>query len=401
MDMRRILTIAYYEIVHIFKDPILLAIVFLAPTAYVALFGAVYHSAILNNIPLAIVDLDHSELSGEIERAFANSPYFSIVEGIDAYEELEYGMKSGSIRAAIVIPQDLQQNAALHRRTQVLTIYDGSNLIWGYNIQKKTLEVIRQFSCENTAAALVGYGLSRTQIADIVNAVDFNITTWYNPNYNYNYFLFMGLVMMVLHQLGLLSVSLSVTREKERNSWIQYLASAIPAQHIILGKCLPYLIVNFFNYTFLLWMAAQFINVKIQGGILLIIILGLLYDIIITFTGFFISLRANNSLQLNRCLMLLSVPVFMISGYTWPWVYMPGLISTMGKMLPFSWMAQGFRMATIKNLNGGEISGVILIMACMAAAAVTATLSFKKTRLPAQETPLAVNAGSAYPRKNK
>ncbi len=397
--MRSITKIAYYEVLHILKDPILFVVVFLAPIAYVTLFGAVYFSGLLSNIPMAIVDLDHSELSREIENAYANSPYFNIVEDVDTYEELQTAMQMGEIRSGVVIPEDLQKNTSLHRHTEVLTVYDGSNLIWGYNIQKKNIEVIKQFNSENTVAYLAGKGLSSVEISSIVNAVDFNITVWYNPNINYTYFLFMGLVMMILHQLGLLSVSLTVSREKERHSWSQYLSSVLSVQQIIMGKCLPYFIINFFNYTLLLWISAQFIHVKIEGGVLLIIILGLLYDIIITFTGFFISLKAYNSLQITRCLLLLSIPLFFLSGYTWPWAYMYEPISSLGKIMPYSWMAKGFRMVTLKNLGIAEVGVIILVMVLMALAAIIINVTFNKTQKPVQETPLSVNAGNSYPRK--
>lgn len=396
--MKNIFKIAYYEALHILKDPILFLIVFLAPLAYAVLIGSVYSQAILSNIPLAVVDLDHSSLSRDIEDSFAHSPYFRIVEDIDTYEAFEEAMQKGQVRAGIVIPENLQEKASLHQAAEVLTVYDGSNLIWGYNIRKYALEVIRQFSAENTAAYLAGQGLGAREINQIINSVDCNITTWYNPTYNYTNYLFMGIVMMVIHQLGLLGVALTITREKERHTWSQYLSAVIPSSHIIIGKCLPYFIMNFFNYTLLLWVAAEFLQVKIEGSIFLIILLGLLYDIILTFMGFFISMKAGNSLQVTRILMLLSVPMFFLSGYTWPWTYMPWWVSSIGKLLPFSWMAEGFRMATIKNLGFEQMSGVIMVMLLLSAVALGLAMTFDKTRSPLAQTGLSVNTDS-YPRK--
>ncbi len=396
--MKNTLKIAYYEILHIFKDPILFLIVFLAPLAYAVLIGTVYSEAILNNIPLAVVDLDHSSLSGDIKASFAHSPYFRIVEDVDTYEAFQDAMQNGKVRAGIIIPEDLQEKASLHQAVEVLTIYDGSNLIYGYNIRKYALEIIRQFTAENIAACLGGQGMTPREINQVINSVDCNIVTWYNPTYNYNNYLLMGIVMMVIHQLGLLGVGLTITREKERNTWSQYLSAAIPRLDIILGKCLPYYILNFFNYTLLLWVAAEFFHVKIEGDIYLIILLGLLYGGILTFTGFFISMRAGNSLQVTRVLMLLSVPMFFLSGYTWPWTYMPDPVSSLGRLLPFSWMAEGFRMVTIKNSGFAQVTGLLMVMLLFGLAALGLAMTFNKTRSPIAQAGLSVNENS-YPHK--
>lgn len=397
--MKKILDIAYYEVVHIFKDPILFLIVFIAPLAYASLFGVVYFSGILTDIPLGVVNMDNSQLSREVAEAFANDNHFKIVEDINTYPELEKGMKEGTVRAGVVIPEDLEKKISLHQNAEVLTVYDGSNLIWGYNIRKNAREVIQQFSVKYTAGCLAGMGLDRQEMANIMNTVDCNITTWYNPTYSYGNFLFMGLMMMVIHQLGLLGVSLTVTREKEKNSWIQYLAGGLSGWKIMLGKCIPYLIANFFNYTLLLWVSAAFVNVKIQGSIFLIIILGLLYDIIITFAGFFVSVHANNSLQVTRYLMLLSVPFFMISGYTWPATHIPAALNGAARLLPFTWMANGFREVTIKTLTLQEMGGTILALGIMAILAIGLALTFKKQGRAYGEASLTVNCGTAYPRK--
>ena len=43
--VKHILNIAYYEVLHILKDPILFLIVFVVPALYAGIFGVVYYSA--------------------------------------------------------------------------------------------------------------------------------------------------------------------------------------------------------------------------------------------------------------------------------------------------------------------------------------------------------------------
>jgi ABC-2 type transport system permease protein len=150
--LKQVLYITYYEIVHIFKDKILLLLIFFVPLFYAFLCGAVYSQGVLTGIPLAVVDLDNSGLSREVIKSFENCPRFSIVREITTYPLMEEGMKQSVIRAGVVIPENFEKEVALNRGAKILTVYDGSNLIWGYNIRKYTLEVINQFGTDRAAA---------------------------------------------------------------------------------------------------------------------------------------------------------------------------------------------------------------------------------------------------------
>lgn len=397
--MRQIWSIACYEVRHIFKDPIIFLMVFLIPLGYVALFGAVYVSGVLSDIPTAVVDLDHSRLSREVVRAFEHDPHFKIVEGISTYPALELGMKTGSIRAGIVIPENYERDVALHHGTKVLAIYDASNLIWGYNTRRYLMEALNQINARHAATYLAGLGMTQKEITDVLDTVSCNTEVWYNPTFSYANFYFMGLVMMVLHQLGLLAVGLTVTREKERNCWLQYLAVDLPGWKIFLGKAVPYFLANFFNYALLLWFCNRFVHVKMWGSLGLVILLGLLFELFITAFGFFISSRAGNSLQVTRCLMLLSVPMFIISGFTWPKTHIPPVINLLAGLLPYNWMAMAYRLVTIKELGLPYIYQAVLALGLMAALSVGLSLSLPRRRTPPAEQGVTVFTGTAYPQR--
>ncbi len=382
--MKQVLYISYYEMVHIFKDKILLLIIFFVPLFYASLCGAVYSAGILNNIPLAVVDLDDSGLSREIINSFENSPRFNIVEGINTYPLLEEGMKKSTIRAGVVIPENFEKEINRQRGAGVLIVYDGSNLIWGYNIRKYTLEIINQFSAGHAAAYMAGLGLTKKEITDVLDTISSNTDVWYNPTFSYANYMLFGLIMLTIHQICLLSASLTVTREKEKNSWIQFLCSPVPPWKIFLGKSLPYFWTGIFNYVMLIWFTSRFVHVKIEGSVPLILLLGLLYTVVITCAGFYISLKASNSLVATRYIMLLSVPFLMISGYTWPQTHIPAFINAFARLLPFTWMAEGLRQVAVKNLGLQYLAPVILALTLMSLAAVLLAASFTKRRKPPQ-----------------
>lgn len=390
--MKQILDIAIFEMRQVFKDKILTLMVFAVPILYAVLFGIVYVSAVLSNIPLGIVDLDRSSLSHEIADAFTSSPQFRVVHAIDSYEGLEEGMNNGTIRAGVVIPEGFAANIAQHRQTEILTVYDASNLIWGFNIRRYTMEVVSNVSAAHTATYLAGMGLSPQEITNVLNTVSCNIEVWYNPTYSYTTFMFIGLVVLIIHQISLLCVSLTVTREKERNTWVQYLAAPISPWKIFLGKSLPYFFSSIFNFSLLLWFTYRMLHVKLEGSTTLVLAMGLIFTVIIISAGFYLSVQAANSLQLTRCIMLLSFPFFITSGYVWPKVQIPPLVNGLTAVLPYSWMAEAMRLVTVKNLGIASIHTGALILCAMALFSALLAATFRKRQKPPEISVPVVNS---------
>ncbi|WP_031516706.1 ABC transporter permease [Desulfofalx alkaliphila] len=397
--MKQVLNIAYYEVRHILKDHILLLLVAAVPLFYAALFGAAFISGVLKDIPTGVVDLDNSTVSREIVTAYKNSPYFKVLDQIQTYPQLEEAMRQGTVRSGIVIPEGFSSDLAHRRSNEVLIVYDGSNLIWGYNVRKNALDVITDFNAGHSAAYLAGMGMAEHEIANTLDSISLNYEVWYNPTYSYVNFLFMGILIMIIHQVGLLTSSLTVTREKEKNSWIQFLSSPIARWKIFAGKCLPYFVANTVNYCLLLWIAANIMQAKVAGSLALVFLLGLLFNLFIVSAGFFISLHAPNSLQVTRYLLPMAFPIFMISGFTWPKTHIPAAINGLAKLLPFTWMAEGFRMVTLKELGLAHVLPNLLALSAMAALTLFFALTFDKKRKPPKTGDLSVNCQSSVPTK--
>lgn len=400
IDVKQILNIAHYEIMHICHERILLAMIFIIPLLYASLFGVVYVSAVLQNVPLGIVDLDHSKESRAVVEAFKNTTSFKVIPQVNTYADLETGMKNGLVRAGVVIPEDYAEKLSQHQLTRILTVYDGSNLIYGFNTRKYFQQVLNTFSADHTAAYLSGLGMTKQEITNVMDTVSYSMEVWYNPTFSYATFIFTGLILMVLQQIGLLGISLTVTREKEQNSWLQYLSAAIPPWKIFTGKALPYFIANFFNYGLLLWVSARFVDAKIEGSVSLILLLGLLFNLIVVSAGFIVSVYVPNSLLATRYLMLLSVPLFVSSGYTWPSTHIPVIINRLAQLMPYTWAAEGFRLVTVKNLGFDYIVDKIMVLAVMAAVSLFFALTFSKRRKPSVQNGLGVNGTLVYPKRD-
>ena len=78
MSLARIRLLVWKEFLQLRRDPLLLRLLFLMPIVQLVGFGYVV-SVDVRNLPTAVVDLDQSVVSRQLEASFTASGYFAVV----------------------------------------------------------------------------------------------------------------------------------------------------------------------------------------------------------------------------------------------------------------------------------------------------------------------------------
>ncbi len=88
---------------------------------------------------------------------------------------------------------------------------------------------------------------------------------WYNPELKSAKFLVPGLVGFILAITGVIATSLSIVKEKERNTIEQIDVSPITSVELIVGKMIPYALISLVAATLVLTAAYFLFDVVIKG----------------------------------------------------------------------------------------------------------------------------------------
>ncbi len=123
--LRRILAITRKEIIHILRNPRILAIMFVMPLMQLILFGYTTTTDI-EDLPTAVLDQDRTLQSRELVDAYRASNYFDILYYVQTDEELARLVDGGRARAGIVIPAGYGRRLSSENRAAVAFIIDGS-----------------------------------------------------------------------------------------------------------------------------------------------------------------------------------------------------------------------------------------------------------------------------------
>lgn len=342
------------EWAHIWKDKRLMAILFLVPLMYSALFGFIYTQHKVTEMKTIVMDEDQSSLSRQIIQAFEESETFRITSTAHSEREVEQALASGDAVVGLFIPNRFEAGIQSGQTLPILTWIDGSNMIYANAATKGANEVIASFSAGASLKKLqLQEGLRQEQVMNMLSPIPYRYRVMYNSTFNYSDFMMYGLMGAILQQVLFLGIALSITREKDAGRWGRFAVWEKTPWRLAYAKTAPYFAITLFNATTMLLLTSYLFQIPIRGHVSAGLLLVASFSVAVCGIGYFISLISGNQLGATQIAMLIAVPSFLLSGFTWPFEAMPQALVTFGKLLPLTYLLDGVRSVFVKG-NGLE-----------------------------------------------
>ncbi|MFY0543542.1 ABC transporter permease [Brevibacillus sp. H7] len=326
----------------IFRNKTIRMVLLVVPVLYFTLFGFLYSEKKVMEIPTVLVDADQTELSRELHRAFEADQTFHISEIVGTEAEAMRLIDEGKAYVGVIIPANLEKDVKAGREAEVLTIIDGSNMMISNTSVRAANTVIKSVSAGVTLKKLEARGDWGEEGKTLFTGIDYRYRVLYNPAFSYLSFMVFGLGGTVLQQVLFLGVALSVTRQKEEGTWLGLLSQNGFAV-LAAGKLLPYLLVATFNLVLTFTLLLKGFGVPYYGNPAHVLLIGTAFNIAVLAIGFAISFFSKDQLQATQIAMLIAVPSFMLSGFTWPFMSMPDGIAAIGQSLPLTYFLHAVR----------------------------------------------------------
>src|SRR4051812_21074218 len=120
-----------------------------------------------------------------------------------------------------------------------------------------------------------------------------------------------------------LMTGLAMTRERERGTFENLLSTPAVPIEVMTGKIVPYILIGFIQVT-LIFLAARFVfGVPMQGNLLLLYAVVLLFIAANLTLGITFSSLAKNQLQAMQMTFFFFLPSILLSGFMFPYRGMP------------------------------------------------------------------------------
>ena len=204
----------------------------------------------------------------------------------------------------------------------------------------------------------------------------------YNPQMRSAYNFVPAIMGMLLMLICAMMTSISIVREKERDTMEVLLVSPVRPLMVIIAKAVPYLVMAFAILITILLMARFVLEVPLAGSLFWIIIVSLIYILLALSLGLLISNVAQTQLvALLLSAMVLLMPVVMLSGMLFPVESMPAVLQWISAVVPPRYYIQAMRKLMIMGVGIREVAQEVAILSGMTILLLTIALKKFKQRL--------------------
>jgi ABC-2 type transport system permease protein len=177
----------------------------------------------------------------------------------------------------------------------------------------------------------------------------------YNPENISQYNIVPGLMGVMLTMTMIIITGLAITRERERGTMENLLATPARPTEVMVGKILPYIAVGYIQVTLILIAARFLFGVPMVGSILLLYSVSLLFIAANLAMGITFSTLARNQLQAVQMAFFFFLPSILLSGFMFPFRGMPVWAQWIGSCLPITHFLRIVRGILLKGNGLGEI----------------------------------------------
>jgi ABC-2 type transport system permease protein len=344
MNGGRVTTIAFKELRQISRDPATLGTLLLVPLFLLVMFGFAI-SLDITHIPLAVLDRDQTETSRAFIDSFLHSEFFTLSTVMRSASEADRLLDEGKALVALVIPRGFGSDVLRGKKTEVQAIVDGAN----GNTAATAMGYVQAMSSDWSQRAFVR-SLQRAGITGMRATVDFRPRVLFNPELRSANFLIPGLIVLILIMTAVMSTAISIVREKERGTMEQLTVSPVQPLELIVGKTVPYLLIGLVAAGAILAVSRLLFGVTIKGSWLDLGLVTLVFLIGCLAFGVLIStLSDSQQVAFLISVLLTLLPVFILSGFVFPFRNMPVVIQAFSYILPGRYYLSALRSIMLKG----------------------------------------------------
>ena len=343
----RLRAIVLKEFIQMKRDRVTFGMMVGIPLLQLMLFGYAINTD-PKHLPAAIRAADQGPFARTLVAALKTSGYFSLVREAATEEEARRLLQLGEVQFVLNIPEDFTRRLLRGERPTVLVEADATDPA----AVGPAMAATRALASSVFDRDLPG-PLARLRARE--GPVDFRIHAHYNPENITQYNVVPGLMGVVLTMTMVIITALAITRERERGTMENLLATPVRPFEVMVGKILPYIMVGYVQVTLILLAAKFLFAVPMTGS------LGLLYVVSFFFIaanlamGITFSTLAKNQLQAVQMAFFFFLPSILLSGFMFPFRGMPEWAQWIGSCLPLTHFLRIVRGILLKGNGVAEI----------------------------------------------
>lgn len=347
---------------NIAADKGVLLLIAIAPVIYGGFYPWPYAQETVTRVPVAVVDLDHSNLSRQITRFADASPRIEVRMVIGDERLAQQALWRGEIEGYAVLPRDLKRQV-LRGSTAVVTVKaNGSYALLNKAVLSGFAEAIGTVSAGVEIKKLQVSGQSAQQAQAGRHPIGTQMVALFNPTEGYGSYVVPAVALLIIQQTLLMGVGMLVGLWAETG---QHRADAATWMGRILGFSSVGYLSGLFYFGLVFWIHDFPRGANMTGALVLLAV----YIPAICTLGALLGVWFGNRERALQVLLFTALPMAFLSGFSWPAEALPELLQALRWLFPST---AGIQAALRLNQMGAplvDVAGYLIVLAALTASA--------------------------------
>jgi ABC-2 type transport system permease protein len=192
-------------------------------------------------------------------------------------------------------------------------------------------------------------------------------------------FLIPAIIALTIFQGAVMGMGRSIAGEKREGSLTRVFLTPTSNVTIILGTIIFYILFELFRSSIMMVFAVNLFQIKIEGSILSLAIIMMVYAAVATAIGLLLSTVVKSEQQFMAISMLVSMPTIFLSGAFLPVQAMPSALQKLAGFLPITYAADALRGIMIKGLSISAVfNDLLALLVFLAVMLIAVFLTFRR-----------------------
>jgi ABC-2 type transport system permease protein len=316
------------ECQHMLRDRLTFAMAVGVPILQLVLFGYAINTD-PKGLPTVVVNADRGVLSRSLLVSLQNTGYFKVTQVLNSEQQAQALLETGQAQFMVAIGPDFTRQVVRGERPAVLVAVDATDPSASGNALAALNALMPTALSHDLQGSLRGLQPQPTPF-------EWRVHKRYNPEGLSRYNIVPGLVGTILTMTMVMLTALAMTRERERGTMENLLATPVRPSEVMVGKILPYVAMGYVQLGVILGAAFVLFQVPMVGSLPLLLALIGVFIVANLGVGFTFSTVAKNQLQAMQMTFFFFLPSILLSGFMFPFRGMPTWAQTIGEVLPLT-----------------------------------------------------------------
>ena len=339
------------EFLQLRRDRVTFAMMIGIPIMQLFLFGFAIN-ADPKHLLTGVIAADQSEFTRSFLASMRNSDYFDLATTLPDETAGREALAKGQLQFVVSIPPDFTRKLVRGEKPSLLVEADATDPAATGLAVASLSQLVQGVVNKDMKGALSplagGAGAGPSGAAP---PFDVRIHKLYNPEGITQYNIIPGLMGTILTMTMVMMTGLAMTRERERGTMENLLATPVHPLEVMTGKIVPYIFIGLVQVTIILLMAFFVFHVPFVGSVWMVYVSALLFIVASLTVGITLSSLAQNQLQATQLTFFYFLPNILLSGFMFPFVGMPKWAQVIGNLLPMTYFNRLTRGILLKG-NG-------------------------------------------------